>query len=92
MVLSYANGPSYENFYDAETMERKDPTTVVKGDHDDEFPSGVPIDMDSHGGDDVPVYALGPWAHLFTGVYEQSTIPHMMAYASCLGDGHTMCK
>ncbi|EDV48317.1 membrane-bound alkaline phosphatase [Drosophila erecta] len=92
MVLSYANGPSYENFYDAETMERKDPTTVVKGAHDDEFPSGVPIDMDSHGGDDVPVYALGPWAHLFTGVYEQSTIPHMMAYASCLGEGHTMCK
>ncbi|EDX12153.1 GD20021 [Drosophila simulans] len=92
MVLSYANGPSYENFYDAETLERKDPTTVVKGAHDDEFPSGVPIDMDSHGGDDVPVYALGPWAHLFTGVYEQSTIPHMMAYASCVGDGHTMCK
>ncbi|XP_017057031.1 membrane-bound alkaline phosphatase [Drosophila ficusphila] len=92
MVLSYANGPSFENFYDGATKERKDPTTVVTGKHDDEFPSGVPIDMDSHGGDDVPVYALGPWSHLFTGVYEQSTIPHLMAYASCLGEGHTMCK
>ncbi|XP_017103279.2 membrane-bound alkaline phosphatase-like [Drosophila bipectinata] len=92
MVLSYANGPSYENFYDTVTKERKDPTTVVKGEHDDEFPSGVPIDMDSHGGDDVPVFALGPWSNLFTGVYEQSTIPHLMAYASCLGDGHTMCS
>ncbi|XP_020799524.1 membrane-bound alkaline phosphatase [Drosophila serrata] len=92
MVLSYANGPSYENFYDTETKERKDPTTVITGAHDDEFPSGVPIDNDSHGGDDVPVYALGPWSHLFTGVYEQSTIPHLMAYASCLGEGHTMCS
>ncbi|EDV42462.1 uncharacterized protein Dana_GF17005 [Drosophila ananassae] len=92
MVLSYANGPSYENFYDMATKERKNPTTVVKGEHDDEFPSGVPIDMDSHGGDDVPVFALGPWSHLFTGVYEQSTIPHLMAYASCLGEGHTMCS
>jgi len=92
MVLSYANGPSYDNFYDAETKERKDPTTLVTGAHDDEFPAGVPLDMDSHGGDDVPVYALGPWAHLFSGVYEQSTIPHLMAYASCLGEGQTMCK
>ncbi|XP_017074664.2 membrane-bound alkaline phosphatase [Drosophila eugracilis] len=92
MALSYANGPSFENFYDAETKERKDPTTLVTGSQDDEFPSGVPIDLDSHGGDDVPVYALGPWAHLFTGVYEQNTIPHLMAYASCLGEGQTMCK
>ncbi|XP_001358611.3 membrane-bound alkaline phosphatase [Drosophila pseudoobscura] len=92
MVLSYANGPSYENFYDTETKERRDPTTVVTGAHDDQFPSGVPMYDDSHGGDDVAVYAVGPWSHLFTGVYEQSTIPHLMAYAACLGEGHTMCS
>ncbi|ALC47777.1 CG10827 [Drosophila busckii] len=92
MVLSYANGPSAEKFYDAESKQRIDPTTVVKGAHDDLFPAGVPLDSETHGGDDVLVYASGPWAHLFTGVYEQSTIPHLMGFSSCLGDGLTMCK
>lgn len=91
MVLSYANGPSYEHFYDAEKKERIDPTTVITGAFDDEFPAGVPLDLDSHGGDDVVVYASGPWSHLFTGVYEQNTVPHLMAYSACLGDGLTMC-
>ncbi|XP_030371539.1 membrane-bound alkaline phosphatase [Scaptodrosophila lebanonensis] len=92
MVLSYANGPSAANFYTAEELERVDPTTRVVGAHNDEFPAGVPLIDDTHGGDDVAVYASGPWSHLFTGVYEQNTIPHMMAYASCLGDGLTVCN
>lgn len=37
------------------------------------------------------VFALGPWSHLFTGVFEQNLIPHVMAYASCIGDGMTAC-
>lgn len=92
MILSYANGPSAENYYKAETKERIDPTTLITGSSDDEFPAGVPLDSETHGGDDVLVYASGPWSHLFTGVYEQSTIPHMMAYSACLGDGLTMCS
>ncbi|XP_064553270.1 membrane-bound alkaline phosphatase [Drosophila montana] len=92
MILSYANGPSAENYYKAETKERIDPTTLITGRNDDEFPAGVPLDSETHGGDDVLVYASGPWSHLFTGVYEQSTIPHMMAYSACLGDGLTMCS
>lgn len=83
--------------------------------------------QESHGGDDVAVFALGNkytgihihwqisfWfeneqstnlgccydkcsvlgcmSHLFAGVYEQSTIPHLVSYASCLGDGLTVCK
>ncbi|KAM8703404.1 hypothetical protein ACLKA7_008081 [Drosophila subpalustris] len=91
MVLSYSNGPSYDRFYDAESKERIDPTTLIKGDYDELFPAGVPRDQDTHGGDDVLVYAHGPWSHLFTGVYEQSAIPHLMAYSACLGDGLTMC-
>lgn len=55
------------------------------------YPSNAPLSSETHGGDDVGVFALGPWSHLFTGVYEQNVIPHLMAYASCIGDGMTAC-
>nr|XP_014098695.2 membrane-bound alkaline phosphatase-like [Bactrocera oleae] len=92
MTLSYANGPSYEKFYDVEKHERRDPTTLKKGAPRDAFPSTIPLDSETHGGDDVAVFASGPWAHLFTGVYDQNTIPHMMAYASCVGNGLKACS
>lgn len=48
-------------------------------------PATVPLDEETHGGDDVGVYAIGPYSHLFTGVYEQHYIAHAMMYATCLG-------
>ncbi|KAH8269631.1 hypothetical protein KR018_010955 [Drosophila ironensis] len=45
-----------------------------------------------HAGEDVGVFATGPQSHLFSGVMQQSTIPHLMAYASCIGDGITLCN
>jgi alkaline phosphatase len=47
---------------------------------------------ESHGGDDVPVYARGPMAHLFSGVHEQNYVAHAMAYASCIGANKDHCK
>ncbi|XP_037949996.1 membrane-bound alkaline phosphatase-like [Teleopsis dalmanni] len=91
LVLSYANGPSYDTFYDVEKHERRDPLQVLTGDAHDSFPSTLPLDSETHGGDDVAVYASGPWSHLFTGVYEQNAIPHMMGYAACLGEGLKVC-
>uniref|UniRef100_A0A1I8MTL2 Alkaline phosphatase n=1 Tax=Musca domestica TaxID=7370 RepID=A0A1I8MTL2_MUSDO len=91
MTLSYANGPSYDRFFDVEKSERVDPTTVITGDRYDRFPAAWPLEDETHGGEDVGVYASGPWSHLFTGVYEQNAIPHMMGYASCLGSGLKMC-
>lgn len=55
------------------------------------YPSNAPLKSETHGGDDVGVFALGPWSHLFTGVYEQNIIPHVMAYASCIGNGLSAC-
>lgn len=92
MTLSYANGPSYDRFFDVETSERLDPTTLVTGDLYDRFPASLPLEDETHGGEDVAVYASGPWSHLFTGVYEQNAIPHMMGYASCLGTGLNLCS
>lgn len=47
--------------------------------------STAPRHSETHGGDDVGVYASGPWSHLFIGSYEQSNIPVVMAYAAKIG-------
>ncbi|TDG41248.1 hypothetical protein AWZ03_012332 [Drosophila navojoa] len=45
-----------------------------------------------HSGEDVAVFALGPQSHLFSGVMEQNLLPHLMAYAACVGHGATICE
>lgn len=47
--------------------------------------SAVPLTSETHGGEDVAIYAQGPMSHLFHGVHEQHYIAHVMAYASCVG-------
>lgn len=54
--------------------------------------SAVPMKWETHGGEDVAVYASGPMAHLFHGVQEQNYIAHVMAYASCVGENKDHCK
>ena len=46
----------------------------------------VPLSSETHGGEDVVIFARGPMAHLFHGVHEQNYIAHVMGYASCVGD------
>jgi len=46
----------------------------------------VPLKSETHGGEDVAVYATGPMSHLFTGVNEQHYLAHAVAYAACIGD------
>lgn len=36
-------------------------------------------------GEDVPVYAYGPGAHLIKGTMEQCFIGYVISYAGCLG-------
>ena len=40
---------------------------------------------ETHGGEDVAVYAKGPMAHMFYGTQEQSHIAHVAALATCIG-------
>lgn len=90
-TLNYFDGPGFKNQINQTSGGRIDPTTLDTHDIHFLFPSTVPRNVVSHGGEDVPIYAYGPWAHLFTGVVEQNVIPHIMAYAACIGDGVTMC-
>jgi alkaline phosphatase len=41
----------------------------------------VPLGSETHGGEDVGIYALGPNAHLFRGVLEQNIVYHVMVDA-----------
>ncbi|KAL0838594.1 hypothetical protein ABMA28_016686 [Loxostege sticticalis] len=88
-TLSYANGPGYR----PETLNRRHNMQA-----DDfkslnyTYPSLVPTARETHGGEDVAVFASGPWSHIFSGNYEQNYIPHAIAYAACIGPGLTSCK
>ncbi len=41
----------------------------------------IPLSSETHGGEDVAVFASGPWAHLLTGVHEQNYLYHVMRHA-----------
>jgi alkaline phosphatase len=43
--------------------------------------ASCPLGSETHGGEDVPIFARGPQAHLFRGVREQNYIFHVMKYA-----------
>ncbi|XP_038068805.1 alkaline phosphatase-like isoform X2 [Patiria miniata] len=47
---------------------------------------------ETHGGEDVAIFATGPWSHLFHSVHEQNYIPHVMMFAGCFGDYQTSCR
>lgn len=49
------------------------------------FPTLAPLKSETHGGEDVAVFARGPWAHMLTGSYEQNYIPIVMAFAARIG-------
>ncbi|XP_053699159.1 membrane-bound alkaline phosphatase-like [Sabethes cyaneus] len=93
MTISYGNGLGFYDHVDAGVSRgRVDIRRLDTTQNEFRFPATLPLESETHGGEDVAVYASGPWSHLFTGSYEQNTIPHMMAYALCVGDGLTACK
>ncbi|KAM7343568.1 alkaline phosphatase 6 isoform 2-T2 [Cochliomyia hominivorax] len=82
-ILSYANGPGYYSTYGSNGRKRI--TTKDTLDANFEYMATVPLDSETHGGDDVGVFASGPYAQYFSGNYEQTNIPAMMAKAANIG-------
>uniref|UniRef100_T1GFD9 Alkaline phosphatase n=1 Tax=Megaselia scalaris TaxID=36166 RepID=T1GFD9_MEGSC len=91
LKLSYANGQGFDVYYNTKKNQRRNPKNIDRSSPDAVFPSTLPKESETHGGDDVAVFASGPWSHLFTGAYEQNVLPHLMAYASCVGSGQKSC-
>jgi alkaline phosphatase len=96
-TLSYANGPGaitdgirYEFDADSErlrksaatvTARRPDLTNIDTTNPSYQQESLVPLSSETHGGEDVPIYASGPYAYLFHGTVEQHVVYHVMAEA-----------
>ncbi|XP_061682021.1 intestinal-type alkaline phosphatase-like isoform X2 [Syngnathoides biaculeatus] len=78
--ILYANGPGYVHI----NGTRGNITMVDYYDEEYMQQAAVPLDAETHGGEDVAIYAKGPMAHLFHGVKEQNYVAHVMAYAACL--------
>lgn len=75
-TLGYANGPG------AVTVSpRPDPSAEDTSALDYRQQATVPLEYETHGGEDVIVRASGPMAHLFRGTIEQHTIYHVMREA-----------
>ncbi len=77
-TISYANGPG------GFSGERPDLTNVDTTDRDFIQQAMIPMKSETHSGEDVAVYARGPWAHLIRGTFEQSYVYHVMDYAGQL--------
>jgi len=87
--LGYTNGPAFlvhrtEEGNISNVVPRLDLTDVDTTDRDFVQDVAIPLDYETHDGEDVGIYAHGPMAHLIHGVHEQSYIAHVMMYAACI--------
>ncbi|XP_063775369.1 alkaline phosphatase-like [Pseudophryne corroboree] len=83
--LLYGNGPGFKIVNGA----RENITNIdIGGNYRQQ--TAVDLSSETHGGEDVPIMAKGPQAHLFHGIHEQNYIAHVMAYAACL-EPYTDC-
>jgi alkaline phosphatase len=93
-TLSYANGPGFHDFgnetnadkvyYTKPFMGRADLTHIDTGSSGFHQEAMIAKRSESHSGEDVAVYAIGPGAHLVSGTQEQSGIFHIMNFAANL--------
>ena len=90
-TISYANGPGFNFNYNKTTGFWNNLSNVDTEADDFMMMSTFHLKYETHGGEDVSAYAIGPQAHLISGVHEQSYLAHLMAYAACLRPGDLPC-
>ncbi|MEW6207561.1 MAG: alkaline phosphatase, partial [Acidobacteriota bacterium] len=76
--------PHAGNGYSGITRGRPDLSSTSTSNPDYLQESAVPSSSETHGGEDVAIYATGPEAYLFHGVQEQNVIFHVMLEAAKL--------
>jgi len=93
-TVGYTNGLGYRDLGDETNadasylaapvtgrVDLSDVDTTTPGFHQEAL---VPLGSETHAGEDVGVYAMGPGAHLVTGTNEQSFLFHVMDFAADL--------
>lgn len=93
-TLGYLNGRGMHDLADETDADAVDEHPINVGRKDisniDTTKAGyhqealIPRDSETHGGEDVAIFATGQGAHLVTGVNEQNVIFHIMMYAAGL--------
>ncbi|XP_054838192.1 intestinal-type alkaline phosphatase 1-like [Eublepharis macularius] len=84
--IVYGNGPGYQI-----TNQSRPNVSATESESDNYHQqAAVPLSSETHGGEDVAIFAKGPMAHLFHGVQEQTYVAHLMAFAACL-EPYTEC-
>ncbi|HSI94458.1 MAG TPA: alkaline phosphatase [Methylophilaceae bacterium] len=79
-TLGYANGPGWRS--PAADGGKRPDLAQVDTHADDYLPeAAVPLESETHGGEDVAIFAAGPMAHLIHGSMEQNWIYHVMRRA-----------
>ncbi|GAA6107885.1 alkaline phosphatase, tissue-nonspecific isozyme [Tachysurus ichikawai] len=86
-AILYGNGPGFKLI----NGSRVNVSTVDYQENNYQAQAAVPLRMETHGGEDVAIFSKGPMAHLLHGVQEQNYIPHVMAYAGCIGLNKDHC-
>jgi alkaline phosphatase len=93
-TLGYANGLGHRHLGSVTDADKGYKYKVAAGRADltkvDTTQSGffqeslVPLESETHSGEDVPIYAMGPGAHLISGSNEQTIIFHAINHAGGL--------
>lgn len=84
-TLLYGNGVSYD------WGKRVNVSAIDTTDKDYLQVAAAPRGSETHGGEDVAIYARGPMSHLIHGVHEQHYIAHVMTYAACVANNKYRC-
>lgn len=88
-TLVYATGPGYWMHLANSTNETFIPiinfTAKQRAEPTYMHTSMIPMTDAAHSGEDVGVFATGPGSNLIQGVFEQSFIPYVISFASCIG-------
>ncbi|XP_045594862.2 alkaline phosphatase [Procambarus clarkii] len=92
-TLMFATGPGYNYTWDGHKVTRPNLTGVDTGHKDYVSLAAVPTvdNKETHGGEDVAVFATGPMSHLFHRVHEQTFVAHVMAFSACIGPYKDTC-
>uniref|UniRef100_T1D3W2 Alkaline phosphatase n=1 Tax=Psorophora albipes TaxID=869069 RepID=T1D3W2_9DIPT len=97
-TITYANGPGARTHRLNETSEEEPASpstsftspwipveTMNRSAMDYRHQATFFLEDETHGGEDVAVFATGPGAGLVRGTFEQNYIAYVMSYAGCMG-------